>query len=194
MISFLSKFFRKTTQIDVGCHVITQCYSRFSCVTLLRIIFQRNNSSRRKEKLLSNWLPSNLSHILLIMWIALLLHLPSSKANAIAFNSPSKFNSSLPPTTTTTTTTITTTKTQLLSTTIPVKVIGDLGNNMLNYLKGQKGISIPENKVVVSEDAEDYFEEDHTELDYRELLMKENASGIISFFIFYFTFNFSMPT
>jgi hypothetical protein len=47
----------------------------------------------------------------------------------------------------------------------------------LNYLKGQKGISIPENRVVASEDTEDYFEEDHTELDYDELLKRENASG-----------------
>lgn len=49
--------------------------------------------------------------------------------------------------------------------------------NVLNYLKGQKPISIPENRVITTEDTEDYLEEDSAEFDYGELLKKENASG-----------------
>lgn len=48
--------------------------------------------------------------------------------------------------------------------------------NIVSLMKEKRPISIPENEVVTSVDAEDYLEEDSDE-DYDDLLKKDNVSG-----------------
>lgn len=48
--------------------------------------------------------------------------------------------------------------------------------NIVSLMKGKRPISIPENEVVTSVDAEDYLDEDSDE-DYDDLLKKDNVSG-----------------
>lgn len=176
MIPSLSEKFCESTNFDVGCHIITHCYSRYSCTLRGK---RKNLSDVKRVKLLSNPLPSIFPHIVVIMSLVLMLQLPSSKANAIEYSSISSYiNSS-------STTTITNTETLTTPPAIALRV--EFGS-LLNYLRKQKTISIPENRVITSEDTEDYLDEDLAELDYDELLKRENASGILYFH------PFSMPT
>lgn len=145
------------------------------------IVTEIMSSSRRvvRSKLFMLSLPSYCSFIILMMIsIALLIQTPRADASLVADNSPSSIINSLS-TTMTGPTPITNLPLVLSTNTISATLSSSTKSkgNLLNYLKGQKPISIPENRVITSEDTEDYLEEDSAEFDYTELLKKENASG-----------------
>lgn len=150
------------------------------------IVTEFMSSSRRivRSKLFVLSLPSYCSFVILMMIsIALLTQTPRADASLAIHNSPSSIINSL---STTTVTTGPTPITVLSSNTVPPirsSASRKSKGNLLNYLKGQKPISIPENRVITSEDTEDYLEEDSAEFDYEELLKKENASGNFETFL-----------
>lgn len=134
--------------------------------------FMTSHSRAVRSNLFVSSLPSFSSFVTLIM-LSIVILSQSPQAFASLATQHSQHSSS-----TITYSALTSTMRATVTSTSAASSVGHkTKGNVLNYLKAQKPISIPENRVVTTEDTEDYLEEDSAEFDYEELLKKENASG-----------------